>query len=119
MLNGKKYKSFFGRRIVIITALLILLLDLSGCSPILTIGGYKHVDMSHSRYREQIRRKADELAASQKTTDKRTAAELYGSIRELKLMDKCIGEYFEKEPAIGVYLLIRGEEIHKFYKSAR
>ena len=76
------------------------------------------MDMSRSRYREQIRKKADELTASQKAKDKRTAAELYGSIKELELMDKYIAEYFDKEPAMGLYLLMRGEEIHKFYKSA-
>jgi len=94
------------------------ILEVLGCSPKITIGGYQHTDLSHSRYREQILRKADELAASHNTKDKRTAAELYGSIKELELMDKCIVEYFEKEPTMGFHLLMRGEKIHGFYKSS-
>ena len=99
--------------------IVIGMIELSGCSPTVTIGGYQHADMSSSQYREQIRKKADELAESKQTKDKRLAAELYGSIKELELMDKCIAEYFEKEPEMGVYLLMRGEKIHKFYKSSR
>ena len=76
------------------------------------------MDMSRSRYRELVRRKAEELANSQVLKDKRLAAELYGSINELELMDKCIADYFEKEPSVGVYLLMRGDKIHKCYKSS-
>lgn len=119
MLGNRKYASFFGRKTIIVTVFLILLSELSGCSPILSIGGCNHVDMSRSRYREQIRQKADELAASQEARDKRAAAELYGSIKELELMDRCITEYFEREPATGMWLLTRGEEIHRYYKSSR
>jgi hypothetical protein len=114
----QKYRPTILRFIMAVT-IAIGILELSGCSPKITIGGYQHVDMSRSRYREEILRKADELAASQKPRDKQTAAELYGSIKELELMDKCIMEYFEEEPSMGVYLLERGEKIHKFYKSSR
>ena len=93
-------------------------LGFAGCSPRITIGGYQHIDLSRSRYREQIRRKAGKLAESQRPKDKRLAAELYGSVKELELMDKCIAAYLEKEPSMGVYLLMRGEKIHKYYKSS-
>jgi hypothetical protein len=119
MLSKKKQKLSLKRKTIIVTASLILLSEFSGCSPTLTIGGYEHVDMSRSCYREQIRQKADELATSPVAQDKRVAAELYGSIGELDLMDKCIAEYFNKEPGTGIYLLMRGEEIHRYYKSSR
>jgi len=98
-------------------AMVIGVLGFAGCSPGITIGGYRHVDMSRSHYRTMIREKADKLAESQRPRDKRLAAELYGSIRELDLMDKCIAGYFEKEPSMGVYLLMRGNKIHKYYRS--
>ena len=101
---------------MMVTSIMIGILELTGCSPEMMIGGYQPVDMSLSHYREQIRSKADELAASQKTMDKRIAAELYGSIMELELMDKSIAEYFDMEPEMGMYLLRKGEKIHKFYE---
>jgi hypothetical protein len=115
----QKYRSTILISIITTTIATMGMLGLSGCSPKIRIGGYQHVDMSRSRYQEEIRKKADELAASQKPRDKRTAAELYGSINELELMDKCITEYFKEEPSMGVYLLERGEKIHRFYKSSQ
>ncbi len=39
------------------------------------------------------------------------------SIEELERMDKCIAEYFEEKPQNGLYLMMMGEAVHKFYKS--
>ena len=118
MMNNATHKyRYTSSRFLIATTIVIGMTELLGCSPTITVGGYQHVDMSSSHYREQIRKKADELAESKQTKDKRLAAELYGSIKELELMDKCFVEYFDKEPEKGAYLLMRGEKIHKFYKS--
>lgn len=98
-------------------ALFILVVSTpTGCSTI--IGGYEHYDMSKSRYCEHIRRAADKLANSGNVKDKSVAAELYGSINELELMDKCIIEYAEEEPELGWYLMMEGDKIHKYYKSS-
>jgi hypothetical protein len=93
----------------------LMALMLTGCA--VNIGGYEHSDMSKSRYRDHIRKAADELARSNNIRDKAAAAELYGSINELELMDRCILEYSEKEPELGWYLMQKGEKIHRFYKS--
>ena len=99
----------------VITMILILAASgLTGC----VLGGYRHVDLSKSRYREIILNRADKLAHSQTIKGKATAAELYGSIKELDLMDKCITEYFEQEPDLGLFLIERGNKIHKFYRSS-
>jgi hypothetical protein len=93
----------------------LVVLTPAGCSTI--IGGYEHYDMSKSPYREHIRIAADKLAKSSDIEDKAAAAELYGSINELELMDKCIIEYSGEEPELGWYLMMKGDKIHKFYKS--
>ena len=67
--------------------------------------------------REHVRRAADKLANSGDVRDKGVAAELYGSIKELELMDRCIVEYSEEEPELGWYLMMTGDNIHKYYKS--
>lgn len=97
------------------TAILFTTSVLAGCSGTIA-GGYHHDDMSRSHFREQILKKADQLAQSPNAKDKKVAAELYGSIKELELMDKCIDEYFQQKPQSGLYLMMTGEKIHKFYK---
>jgi len=100
----------------VIIILILAISGLTGCTGVL--GGYKHDDLSKSHYREIILNKADKLAHSQTIKDKATAAQLYGSIKELDLMDKCITEYFEQEPDLGLFLIERGKKIHKYYRSS-
>ena len=116
MVTRRRYRNRV-LKLVIIGVLVLGTLELTGCSGGLALEGYRHEDMSRSCYREQIRRKADELANSKRVEDKKTAAELYGSIKELERMDKCIAEYFEKKPQKGLYLMMMGKAVHKFYKS--
>jgi len=116
MITLRKYRNRVLKSVVI-GVVVLGTLNLVGCFRELTFGGYEHKDMSRSRYREQIRRKADELANSTQAQDKEAAAELYASIKELERMDKCIAEYFEKKPREGLYLMMMGEDVHRFYKS--
>ena len=117
-MNGQRKHKHTITRFMTSVIILIISLGFAGCSPGIKIGGYKHADMSRSHYRGQIRRKADDLAKSKSPQDIRLAAELYGSIKELELMDECIATYFDNKPSMGVYLLRRGKAIHKFYKSS-
>jgi len=92
-----------------------------GCSGEMTIGGYQHVDMSSSRYRDVIRAKADELSKKIDRTDGevRAAVELYGSAGDLEEMDEVVIEYFNRDPRSGLIEMRKAEKIHEFYNGER
>ena len=80
-----------------------------------TLGGYEHRDLSNSRYKELVLKKANILANSKRPRDWSTAAKYYGSVKMLDKMDECTAKYVEKEPETGLYLIYAGEEIDRFY----
>lgn len=98
-----------------VVLLVLHILFLAGCSTI-RVGGYQHNDMSESEFSQVIREQADKLSQSSNSEDIKTAAELYGSIGELDLMDDCVEKYFEQEPSTGIYLMRTAEKIRKAYR---
>ena len=91
----------------------------SGCGS-MTVGGFQHIDMSSSRYKGVIEKKADSLASLPDRTDGDTMAaiELYGSLGDesaLKKMDKVAEEYFERDPRSGLIILMQCDKVHDIY----
>ncbi len=89
-----------------------------GCSN-MSVAGYKHHDMSKSRYRDIMLEQAETLAATTNPEDWRTAAKYYGSIGMLDEMDRCIHKYMGKEPELGIDLIYVGDQIHQFYEGKK
>ena len=104
------------QRYVIPMILLLLTVVVSGCNGIL-VGGYEHYDMSQSPYRNAIQNEAERLEKSNDPQDWRLAAELYGSIGGLEQMDRCVVKFFNQDPVMGKYLLMRADKIHTYYNA--
>ncbi|HLB74664.1 MAG TPA: hypothetical protein VJJ98_11640 [Sedimentisphaerales bacterium] len=100
---------------------LALVVTCGGCGmpSKMSVGGYKHQDMSKSRYRDIMLEQAETLAGTTNPEDWRTAAKYYGSIGMLGEMDHCISKYVEKEPELGGDLIYVGDQIHQFYEGRK